>query len=95
MISYFLNQANLGFNLNNGFLTGFMGPSILKVPKHIKRKPPNLQLFHFSTIEANPGPLNTGVSMSTGRKSFFPPQHLTPEWGTLDNSVYVFPVSTI
>lgn len=84
--------------LTMDFVTGFTGLSILKVTKHISSHAnlSNLHLcdFFHDSGSRNPRPLNTDRSMSTAGRSFSP-QHLTLEWGTLDNSVYVFPVSTI
>lgn len=97
MISCFLSEANGFLYFNNGF-SGFTGLSILKVTKHISSHAnlSNLHLcdFFHDSGSRNPRPLNTDRSMSTAGRSFSP-QHLTLEWGTLDNSVYVFPVSTI
>lgn len=100
MISYFLSGAVVVFYLNNGFLTGFTGPSIVStsVNTHNKENKENPQIciymiFHDSS-RRNSWPLNTGMSMSADGGSF--PLHISlRSRGTLDNTVYVFPVSTI
>lgn len=56
MISYFLSGAVVVFYLNNGFLTGFTGPSILStsVNTHNKenKENPQICIYRFSTIAA-------------------------------------------
>lgn len=57
-----------------------------------KKKIPKSAVVNDSS-RRNPR-LNTGRSVSPDGRGFSP-QQLTPEWGTLDNSVYVFPLSTV